>query len=202
TILQDYLKQNPSGLFFAGPMSRVAAKAGYPLGAPLTVGSNLKLHPLVSPAALAGPISLPSAAASPSPAIPYSITKTTQAVGLLEAFRGAVEELAKPHPGLDTPLDIVGVLVGSPTLLNAMIKPGPKNKIELGLALGQAAVAIAKVAADFVPGLKHARPALVWMAVFLKVGEQGYVIFAKPEGTCTPALKMTKQPTVTTQQRV
>src|ERR1700730_2016695 len=102
--LEDYLKQNPSQLLFAGPVSRAAARAGSKPGPPLSFGPNLKLRPFPT---------LSAAVTAPTPGItsalgtiPSSITKTTQVMSLLDACRGPIEELAKTRPGLDTPLDV------------------------------------------------------------------------------------------------
>jgi hypothetical protein len=93
---------------------------------------------------------------------------------LLEACRGPLEQWAKTHSALDAQLHILGVVVATPQLWNAMITPGPKNKFEMILAVGQAGVWMAKVAADFIPGLQSAKPALVWTGVILKVGGNIY----------------------------
>jgi hypothetical protein len=94
-----------------------------------------------------------------------------------------LEELAKTRPGLDTPLDFLGVVIATPQMWNAMTKTGPKNKTEVFFAAGQATVSIAKAAADFIPGLHHAKHAIVWTGIILKAGEQLHAIIQKPETT-------------------
>ena len=177
--LQDGLRQTPSQLLIAGPLSRAAANAGFKLGTPLTFAPGLKLRPFATlPAA---PVGLISGRRAAPAAIPASIAKTAQVASLLEASRGPIEEWAKTHSGFDTSLDVLGVVVATPQLWNAMIKPGPKNKLEMFFAFGQAGVWMAKVAADFIPGLHSAKPALVWTGVILKAGEQVHAIIYKPE---------------------
>jgi hypothetical protein len=139
--LEDYLKENPSPILFAGPLSRAAANAGFKPGAPLTLGPNFKFRPFV---ALSGAAAAPTPGpAAKSPTTPSSIAKAAQVVSLLDACRGPFDELAKTHPGLDAPLDFLGVVVASPQVWNAMIKPGPKDKVEVFLAVSQAGVWIA-----------------------------------------------------------
>jgi hypothetical protein len=174
--LEDYLKQNPSQLLYAGPISRAAASAGFKPGAPISFGSNLKLRPT-------GLMS--SVTASPA-AIPSSVAKAAEVASLLEAVRGPLEEFAKTHSALDTPLDILGFVAATPQAWNTMIKPGPKDKIEIILSSAQAAIWLGKIGAD-VLGLPHAKHTLTWTGVILKMGEQvRAVIVHKPETKETP----------------
>jgi len=182
--LADYLDQNRSQLFFAGSLGQAAANAGFKLAKPLPLGASLNLHTFpVSSAAVGGPIfgSTSESATVPSSVIKSSIAKPAQVASLLDAFRGPVEELAKTHPGLESPLDILGFVVATPQVWNAMTRPGPKNKIEICLAGAQTGVLLAKVVADFVPGLQHAKPVLVWTGAILKTGEQVYAVINKTD---------------------
>jgi len=134
-----------------------------------------------------------SGALAVSVKIPSSVTKATQVASLLDAFRGPVEQLAKTHPRLDTPLDFLGVVVATPQMWNALTSPGSKNKGEVFFAVGQAAVCLAKVVSDLVPGLQHAKPALMWTGVIMKTGEQVYAVIHKPEATRTVAKRVKRK---------
>jgi hypothetical protein len=203
-VLEDYLRRNPSQILLGGSLGLAAAKAGVTQGEPLMLGAKLNLHafpyafgaaglmagagaqpgavPTLTPAAALGlqPVPLPGSK------VP-SIVTVAKAASLVDAMRGPVEELAKTHPALDTPLDILGVVVASPQVWNALTKAGPKNKVELFFATAQATVSIAKVAADFVPVLQHAKPALVWTGLILKTGDQIHAIIEKDSVKATPA---------------
>jgi hypothetical protein len=78
---------------------------------------------------------------------------------------------------------MLGLVVAPPTVWNAIMKPGPKDNIEIFFTVGQAGVWVAKAAADFIPGMQHAKPALMWTGVILKAGEQVYAAIHKPDTT-------------------
>lgn len=161
---------------------RAGARAGRGLGAAaFPVTSGLKLHPLLKLPITPEAVSNPPSGLRP---IPSSFVKVTQAVSLLDAFRELGEEVAKTHPGLDTPLDCVGFVVASPQTWNAMTTPSTKNRFEIFFAVGKTIVAFFKILADFIPGLTHAKPVVVWSGVIMKFGEQCYAVINKPE---TPA---------------
>jgi hypothetical protein len=111
----------------------------------------------------------------------------------LEAARGPLEELAKTHSGLDTPLDILGFVAATPQAWNAMVKPGPKDKTEVILSSAQVAVWIGKVGADLL-GLPHARHALTWTGVILKAGEQIRAVIIHKPGEKEAPPKSTRRP--------
>jgi hypothetical protein len=147
-------------------------------GAAFPVTSGLKLHPLLKLPITPEAVPNPPSGLRP---IPSSFVKVTQAVSLLDAFRELGEEIAKTHPGLDTPLDCVGFVVASPQAWNAMTTPGTKNRFEVFFAVGKTIVAFFKILADFIPGLTHAKPVAVWSGVIMKFGEQCYAVINKPE---------------------
>jgi hypothetical protein len=176
--LERYMKQNPQHVLMGGSLTRAALAAGWTPAAPVTLGSNLKFRPV--PASSIGSLVRGQETASALPAVPDAIAKASQVAGLLEACRGPMEEFAKTHTSLDTPLDVLGLITATPQVWNAMIQPGAKNRTELFLAGAQAAVWAAKVAADFIPGMHSAKPALTWTGVVLKAGEQVHAVIVKP----------------------
>jgi hypothetical protein len=178
---------------WAGLRAGEGAKAGFGLGAPLVIGRNLKTYGIPVSRFAVPPI--PEGLISPGPivgastkqakipvTIPSSVLRATQAVSYLEVFRDPVEEFAKTHPGLDTPLDFVGFVVATPRAWDALLNPGSRSRIEVFLIVGQAVVSLLKALADVIPWLQHAKPVLVWSGVILKGGDQLYAIVNKPEG--------------------
>ncbi len=159
---------------------RASANTSRGLGTPFPVASGLKLHPLLKLPLATEAMTAPPSGLRP---MPSSFVKVTQAVSLLDAFRELGEEVAKTHPGLDTPLDCVGFVVASPQAWNAMTTPGRKNRFEVFFAVGKTVVAFFKILADFIPGLTHAKPVVVWSGVIMKFGEQCYAVINKPEAS-------------------
>lgn len=187
----DYLNQHSTQLLVSGSLGLTGFGTGLPgstLGglspfASLSLGPKLNLQPYSALASLHPPVSSAPVLNSGARAATLSsgVVKTAEVVSLMEAFRGPIEELAKTHAALDTPLDVLGFVVATPQIWKAMTKPGAKNKTEIFLAGAQAGVWAAKVASDFVPLLQHAKPALVWTGVLLRSGEQVHAILHKPE---------------------
>lgn len=165
----------------SGPMTRVAANAGWKTGAPVLLGAGLKFRPVTSFAGgipAAPPTALTQGAAGAWREAPAGLVKTGE---LAEALRGPLEELAKTVPGLDASISVVGFITTTPRAWNAIMKPGPKNKAEVFFAGSQLTVAAVEVAAIFVPALHPWKHALAWSGVILKCGEKFYAILVKPE---------------------
>lgn len=97
-----------------------------------------------------------------------------------EALRNPVEELAKAHPGLDSSLSVLGVLVATPRAWEAIQNRATKSKVEILLAESQLAVSVAEALSSFIPPLHSAKPALTWAGVLLKSGDSVYAMCVKP----------------------
>ena len=158
--------------------------AGWLTGKPLTLGSNFTFRPIT-----AAPPSVAHPAARAMPAIPQVVAKTAQVASLVDACRAPMEEFAKTHSSFDTSLDVLGLVTATPQMWNAILQPGPKKRAELVLAGAQVGVWAAKVAADFVPGMHAAKPALMWTGVLLQAGEQVHAIIVKPTTAAGAAVK-------------
>lgn len=175
--LEDYLRKSPSRFLVGDELSRTFYEAGLSLGPRQRFNANLTFRAISD-----APVfkAAPKSSVGKSVAIPSSIIKTAQAIELVDALRGPIEELAKSHPGLDTPLDVLGVVVAPVTLWAAIKKPGGKNKFEICLAVADTGVWMAKLVTDLIPGLQHAKPALSMGGVILKTGKGVYAVFHKP----------------------
>ena len=188
---ESQLKLNPA-LFYLGEgfggvrsATGLLGGAGLHLGAPIVLSPNVSLRPFLpllpmTNQTTAQTTSQTGVQKGVSPESPSALVKATQVITLMDALRGPAEQLAKTHPAFDDPLDILGVIVATPRIWNAVLKPGAKNKTEIFLAGAQAGLSIAKVASDYIPGMHHAKDAIVWTGVLLKLGDQVHAVIHKP----------------------
>jgi hypothetical protein len=173
--LQDYLKQNPSGVPLGGPSGWVAANAGLSLGAPVLVGRGFEFLPLFNPNSATDVISAVSKAAE-SPSIGRMEDVVDKALELVEQFPDL------PHD-LEFTVHLVGLARPVANAVTVLKKPGPKNKVEVNRAVVQCLAGLVRLVADL-PGLESAKPYTNGLYLVLKVGEE---FFALPHTEIIPA---------------
>jgi hypothetical protein len=165
--LQDYLKQNPSGVPLGGPLGWVGAGAGLSLGAPVMVGRGLEFLPLFNPNSAADVMSAVSEAAE-SPSIGRMGDVVDKAMEFVEQF----PEL--PHD-LEITVHLVGLVRPVASAVTVLRRPGPKNKVEVNRAVVQCLAGLVRLVADL-PGMESAKPYTNGLYLVLKMGEEFFVV--------------------------
>jgi hypothetical protein len=165
--LQDYLKQNPTGVPLGGPSGWVTASAGLSLGAPVLVGRGFEFLPLLNPNSALDAMSAVSKAAA------------SRSSGHVEEVVDKALEFVEQFPELPHDLEMTVHLVGlARPVANAVTvlgKPGPKNKVEVNRAVVQCLAGVVRLVGD-VPGLESAKPYTNGLYLVLKMGEEFFAL--------------------------
>ena len=158
----------------------VAARPAPPMTSSVALSSDLTKY-LHQGAQATNQAQGPAAAQQPSSGQRPNAGAVLAVTGLAaEALRNPVEELAKVHPGLDSSLSVLGVLVATPRAWEAIQNRATKSKVEILLAESQLAVSVVEALSTFIPPLHSAKPALTWAGVLLKSGDSVYAMCVKP----------------------
>jgi len=165
--LQNYLKQNPTGVSLGGPSGWVGANAGLSLGAPVLVSRVFEFLPLFKPNSAVDVMSAVSEAAE-SPSIGHMEDVVNKASEFVEQF----PEL--PHD-LEITLHLVGLARPVANAVTVLRKPGPKNKVEVNRAVVQCLAGVVRLVGD-VPGLESAKPYTNGLYLVLKMGEEFFAL--------------------------
>ena len=165
--LLDYLKQNPSGVPLGGPSGWSGASAGFSLGSPVLLSRGFEFLPLFNPTCAVDLMSAVSAAAQ-SPSIGPMEDVVDKALGFVEQF----PEI--PH-GAEIVVHVVGFVRPAADAVNALRKPGPRNKVAVSRTVVQCLGALVRLIADL-PGLESAKPYANSLYLVLKAGEEIFVV--------------------------